>query len=132
MDIPTHVYAGYRYCTGKGWDEAARVCMTHSYLRMQEEFSDDPESEQEKTIRAYIMNCRADDYDRLIELYDSLAVDYGFVILEKRFVDVTRRYGIMEGYIKAGILPFPSRNTLKRKWAAPSMTCCRMSAGRRS
>ena len=52
------------------------------------------------TGTAWKMNCRADDYDRLIQLCDSLAVDYGFVILEKRFVDVTRRYGIMEGYIK--------------------------------
>lgn len=35
-----------------------------------------------------------------IQLCDSLATDYGFVIIEKRFVDVTRRYGIMEGYVK--------------------------------
>ena len=97
VDIPTHVYEGYRYCLEKGWDEAARVCMTHSYLQMQDEFSYEPDSEQEKAIKAYIMGCQADDYDKLIQLCDSLAVDYGFVILEKRFVDVTRRYGIMEG-----------------------------------
>ena len=52
------------------------------------------------------MNCQADDYDKLIQLCDSLAVDYGFVILEKRFVDVTRRYGIMEGYIKGWDVAF--------------------------
>ena len=106
VDIPTHIYEGYRYCLEKGWDEAARICMTHSYLRMQEEFSHEPDSEQEKAIKAYIMNCQADDYDRLIQLCDSLAVDYGFVILEKRFVDVTRRYGIMEGYIKGWDVAF--------------------------
>ena len=106
VDIPTHVYEGYRYCMEKGWDEAARICMTHSYLRMRDEFSAEPDSEQKKAIRAYIMNCRADDYDRLIQLCDSLAVDYGFVILEKRFVDVTRRYGIMEGYIKGWDIAF--------------------------
>ena len=100
VDIPTHVYEGYRYCLEKGWDEAARICMTHSYLRMRDEFGFEPDNEREKAIKAYIMNCEADDYDRLIQLCDSLAVDYGFVILEKRFVDVTRRYGIMEGYIK--------------------------------
>ena len=47
-----------------------------------------------------------DDYDKLIQLCDSLATDYGFVILEKRFVDVTRRYGIMEGYIKGWEVAF--------------------------
>ena len=100
-DIPTHVYDGYKYCMEKGWDEVARICMTHSYLRMQDEFSYEPETEHEKDIKDYIMNYgEPDDYDKLIQLCDSLATDYGFVILEKRFVDVTRRYGIMEGYIK--------------------------------
>ena len=28
----------------------------------------------------------ADEYDRLIQMCDALATDYGFVILEKRFV----------------------------------------------
>ena len=115
VDIPTHIYEGYRYCIGKGWNEAARVCMTHSYLRMQAEFSDDPESAQEKAIKAYIMNCQADDYDKLIQLCDSLAVDYGFVILEKRFVDVTRRYGIMEGYIKGWEIAFSIKEYFEKE-----------------
>lgn len=115
VDIPTHVYEGYRYCLGKGWDEAARICMTHSYLRMQDEFSHEPDSEQEKAIKAYIMNCQADDYDQLIQLCDSLAVDYGFVILEKRFVDVTRRYGIMEGYIKGWEIAFSIKEYFEKE-----------------
>ncbi len=115
VDIPTHVYEGYRYCLGKGWDEAARICMTHSYLRMQDEFCCEPDSAQEKAIKAYVMSCRADDYDRLIQLCDSLAVDYGFVILEKRFVDVTRRYGIMEGYIKGWDVAFSIKEYFEKE-----------------
>ena len=67
---------------------------------MKDEFDYEPQTETEKAIKEYIINHQVDDYDRLIQICDSLAVDYGFVILEKRFVDVTRRYGIMEGYIK--------------------------------
>ena len=115
VDIPTHVYEGYRYCLEKGWDEAARICMTHSYLRMQDEFGFEPETDREKAIKAYIMNCAADDYDRLIQLCDSLAVDYGFVILEKRFVDVTRRYGIMEGYIKGWEIAFDIKESFEKE-----------------
>ena len=115
VDIPTHVYEGYRYCLSKGWDEAARICMTHSYLRMQDEFDYDPEKENEKAIKEYILNCRADDYDKLIQLCDSLAVDYGFVILEKRFVDVTRRYGIMEGYIKGWEIAFSLKEYFEKE-----------------
>ncbi len=107
VDIPTHVYEGYKYCMEKGWDEAARICMTHSYLHMKDEFEGyDPEAEHEKAIKDYIMECEPDCYDRLIQLCDSLATDYGFVILEKRFVDVTRRYGIMEDYIKGWEVAF--------------------------
>ena len=115
VDIPTHVYEGYKYCMEKGWDEAARICMTHSYLRMQDEFDYDPEKENEKAIKEYILDCRADDYDKLIQLCDSLAVDYGFVILEKRFVDVTRRYGIMEGYIKGWEIAFSLKEYFEKE-----------------
>ena len=115
VDIPTHVYEGYRYCMQKGWDEAARICMTHSYLRMQEDFPGDPVSETERAIRDYIRTCTPDDYDRLIQLCDSLAVDYGFVILEKRFVDVTRRYGIMEGYIRGWETAFAVKEDFEKR-----------------
>ena len=101
VNIPKHVYEGYKFCMEKGWDEAARICMTHSYIQMQEELQYEPTTEEEIEIKKYIMNCgESDDYDCLIQLCDSLATDYGFVIIEKRFVDVTRRYGIMEGYVK--------------------------------
>ncbi|MBQ4498092.1 MAG: HDOD domain-containing protein [Spirochaetaceae bacterium] len=115
VDIPTHVYEGYKYCMSKGWDEAAKICMTHSYLLMKDEFSYEPETEQEKAIKSFIMGCQADDYDRLIQLCDSLAVDYGFVILEKRFVDVTRRYGIMEGYIKGWEVDFAIKENFESR-----------------
>ena len=115
VDIPTHVYEGYKYCMEKGWDEVARICMTHSYLQMKDEFDYEPETENEKAIKEYIMNCEADDYDKLIQLCDSLAVDYGFVILEKRFVDVTRRYGIMEGYIKGWEIAFKIKEDFEER-----------------
>ena len=115
VDIPTHICEGYKYCMQKGWDEAARICMTHSYLRMRDEFGYEPETGQEKAIKAYIMNCEADDYDRLIQLCDSLAVDYGFVILEKRFVDVTRRYGIMEDYIRGWETAFAIKEAFEKE-----------------
>ena len=116
VDIPAHVYEGYKYCMEKGWDEAARICMTHSYLRMQDEFCYEPETEHETAIKDYIMNCgEPDDYDRLIQLCDSLATDYGFVILEKRFVDVTRRYGIMEGYIKGWDIAFGIKEDFEKR-----------------
>lgn len=45
-------------------------------------------------IKNYIEEIEYDDYDKLIILCDALADASGFCILEKRFVDTTRRYGI--------------------------------------
>ncbi len=115
VDIPTHVYEGYKYCMARGWDEAAHVCMTHSYRLMKEEFDYEPSTDQEKAIKEYILNTEADDYDKLIQICDSLATDYGFVILEKRFVDVTRRYGIMEDYIKGWDVSFKIKEDFEER-----------------
>lgn len=115
VNIPKHVYEGYQYCMEKGWDEAARICMTHSYVLMQEEFAYEPTTKEELEIKKYIQNCQTDDYDLLIQLCDSLATDYGFVILEKRFVDVTRRYGIMKTYIEGWNKTFEIKEYFEEK-----------------
>lgn len=41
----------------------------------------------------FVKNAVYDDYDRLVQLCDSLALPSGFCLLEKRFVDVALRYG---------------------------------------
>ena len=42
-------------------------------------------------------------------------IDYGFVILEKRFVDVTRRYGIMDGYIRGWEIAFEIKESFESR-----------------
>jgi len=115
VNIPTHVYEGYRYTMEKGWEEVARICMTHSYPLMQGEFDYQPETAAEKAIKDYILHCEADDYDKLIQICDAVATDYGFVILEKRFVDVTRRYGIMESYIHGWEVTFRNKESFEER-----------------
>lgn len=116
VNIPKHVYEGYKYCMEKGWDEVARISMTHSYFFMEDDFKYEPTTFEEQEIKRYILSCGgADEYDRLIQICDSLATDYGFVILEKRFVDVTRRYGIMENYIKGWDVLFDIKEEIEKK-----------------
>lgn len=93
VNVPKHVYEGYVYTMEKGWDEAAKICMTHSYPIKEKDFAEEVQDE-EKIIKDYIENCTYDDYDRLLQLCDSLALANGFCMLEKRFIDVARRYGV--------------------------------------
>ena len=94
-----HIIAGYDYAISKGWDEVARVCLTHSYpiQNISKEIGkfDISASEYEK-MDTMLKVIKYDDYDRLIILCDSLATAEGFCILEKRFVDTARRYGVFD------------------------------------
>lgn len=94
VNIPRHVLAGYEYACQQQWDEVARICMTHSYILMEKDIDEATASPEEQIIRPYLAARTPDRYDLLIQLCDSIATDYGFVILEKRFVDVARRYGV--------------------------------------
>ena len=92
-----HVIDGYDYAISWGWDEVARVCLTHSFP-VKDITADigkkDITKEQYEFIDNYLNNLEYDDYDKLIILCDALADANGFCILEKRFIDTTRRYGI--------------------------------------
>lgn len=92
-----HIIDGYEYAVSKGWDDVARVCLTHSFP-VQDIEADigkkDISKEQYDFIKDYLSNLEYDDYDKLIILCDALADANGFCILEKRFIDTTRRYGI--------------------------------------
>lgn len=91
-----HTIDGYDYAISKGWDEVARVCLTHSFPVKDIEADigkKDIRPEQYEFIKNYLEQMEYDDYDKLIILCDALADAKGFCILEKRFVDTARRYG---------------------------------------
>lgn len=92
-----HIIDGYDYTAAKGWDEIARVCLTHSFPVKDIEADigkKDITAEQYTFIENFLHTIQYDDYDKLIVLCDALADANSFCILEKRFIDTTRRYGI--------------------------------------
>ena len=92
-----HIITGYDYAMEKGWDEVARVCLTHSYSVQDikaEIGKFDITEEEYNRIDRFLKSVKYDEYDKLIILCDSLATAQGFCLLEKRFVDTTRRYGV--------------------------------------
>lgn len=91
-----HGIDGYDFVMERGWDEVGRICLTHSFpvpdfdKEIGRNDMDDKESE---FVRQYLKNITYDDYDKLMIVCDALADDQGFCMLEKRFVNTTRRYG---------------------------------------
>ncbi len=95
--VVRHIIDGYDYAVLKGWDEVGRICLTHSFPIKDIEADigkKDINSQQYKFIEHFLNTIEYDEYDKLIILCDALADAQGFCILEKRFVDTTRRYGI--------------------------------------
>lgn len=91
-----HMIDGYRYCMERGWEKAAQICITHSF--MIQDISTaigkfDMPPEDYEFMKRFVQNVVYDDYDRLVQLCDALALPTDFCLLEKRFVDVTIRYG---------------------------------------
>jgi hypothetical protein len=91
-----HILDGYTFLLAQGYDDAARICLTHSYpFRHAEAIYGDRDwtAEEGRFVAEYLASVTYTPYDRLIQLCDSLALPGGFCLVEKRFVDVVMRYG---------------------------------------
>ncbi|MDF2523178.1 MAG: metal dependent phosphohydrolase [Clostridiales bacterium] len=91
-----HSVEGYKFLIELGFEDAARICLTHSFP-----YKDihaicgkwDCTDEDITLIQSYIDATEYDGYDKLVQLCDVLALPTGFCLMEKRFVDVALRYG---------------------------------------
>ena len=91
-----HVSDGYSYMMKLGHEEAARVCLSHSFHRrnVDDYVGNFDTSEAElKLIKEKLKEMDYDDYDRLIQLCDAIGGSEGVMDMEERMNDVERRYG---------------------------------------
>ena len=91
-----HVSDGYSYMMSLGYDEAAKICLTHSFNNQTtDEYIGkfDTSEEELNMIQDALKTVVIDEYDRLIQLCDSLAGAEGVLDIEERMEDVKRRYG---------------------------------------
>ena len=91
-----HVSDGYSYMMELGYDEVARICLSHSFNDQSLESyigHRDTTPEETALIETNLAAMVYDEYDRLIQLCDSLADASGVMDIEERMNDVKRRYG---------------------------------------
>jgi Predicted HD superfamily hydrolase len=94
-----HIIDGYNFMTEQGFDDCARICLTHSFPYKDiasYNGRNDCTDRETAFIRDYLNKVVYDDYDKLIQLCDALAFPDGAVYIEKRLVDVAIRRGINE------------------------------------
>lgn len=92
-----HVYAGYELLKSKGYDALAKICLSHSFqcqdIGAYGGGALDCTPGETAVIASYLAEAEYNDYDRLIQLCDAIGSAQGICLIEKRVVDVVRRYG---------------------------------------
>ncbi len=91
-----HVTDGYFYMMSLGFDEVAKICLTHSFpCNSIDDYigNFDITSEELNLLQEKLKSVEFDDYDRLIQLCDSLAGGEFIMTIEERMNDVKNRYG---------------------------------------
>jgi hypothetical protein len=93
-----HTLDGYYYLLPMGFDAAARVCITHIFAD-----KDDVRSvpcdwgctdEELVFVEKFLRDTEYDEYDRLVQLCDTLALPEGFCLLQTRLVEAALRRGV--------------------------------------
>ena len=91
-----HVSDGYSYMMSLGYDEVAKICLTHSFNnKTPNEYIGkfDTTEDELKLIQDALKVATMDEYDRLIQLCDALGGAEGVLDIEERMKDVKHRYG---------------------------------------
>ena len=95
-----HIVEGHRFLEGLGNSKPARICLTHSFPVKDTRSCVaewDCEDEDRAFVQSYLEEINYDDYDRLLQLCDGIALPHGCVLIEKRLVDVVLRYERLSG-----------------------------------
>lgn len=91
-----HISDGYTYMMSLGYDDAARICLTHSFCGTDINTyvgKTDTTEEETEMIRTKLAETVQDEYDELIQFVDSIAGTEGVMDIIDRMTDVKKRYG---------------------------------------
>jgi HD superfamily phosphohydrolase YqeK len=112
-----HILDGYNYLMERGYEVAARVAISHSFANRHIGgiFGKwDVDDAELRFIEDHLARVEYDDYDRLIQLCDALAMGQGFVLMEKRMMDVALRYGTTEQTVAKWRATFQIKDNFER------------------
>ncbi len=91
-----HALDGYNFLMKKGYDDAARICMTHAHSSKGEW---DCTEEEMEFVKYFLDGIEFDEYDMLIQLCDALSLPHGYCLIEKRIVEGVLRLNVMNEFI---------------------------------
>lgn len=94
-----HALEGYNYLTSIGFEDGARICLTHTfqYKSIDAIYDNwDCTEEEKKFVESYLNTITCDDYDKLIQLCDALSLANGYCFAEKKMVNSVLKFGFKD------------------------------------
>ena len=95
-----HPFRGYEYMMDKGFPEAARICLTHTFYNLDEVYNggfDERLLPDDKALLVeWLTDNEYDDYDKLVQLADNMASWRGIMSINDRFCDIMSRHPVSD------------------------------------
>lgn len=94
-----HTIEGFHFLTGIGFEEGARICLTHTFQYKDIEAIYDTwdcSIEEKQFVAKYLENITYTDYDKLIQLCDALSLANGYCYAEKKMVNSVLKFGFKD------------------------------------
>lgn len=96
-----HIVLGYKALLDLGWDDLARIAMTHTYygydkINRQEFWEEFEDRAELKLTQDYMSAVELTDLDLLLQLVDNMAHAKGVMTISDRFCDILIRHGIQD------------------------------------
>lgn len=94
----THPFRGYELLLEKGFPEAARTALTHTFYNESEVMDGGFDArllpEDKEVLINWLNENEYDDYDKLVQLADNMASWKGIMTIDDRFCDILYRHPV--------------------------------------
>lgn len=96
----THPFRGYELLMEKGFPEAARTALTHTFYNLEEVENEGFDQrflpEDKKFLMDWLSKNEYDDYDKLVQLADNMVSWKGVMTIDDRFCDILLRHPVSD------------------------------------
>ena len=97
--LARHAIDGFRFLTDIGFEEGARICLTHTF-----QYKDvdaiydtwDCNEDEKQFVAEYLKSISYNEYDKLIQLCDALSLADGYCHAEKKMVNSVLKFGFKD------------------------------------
>lgn len=99
----SHFMIGYEKMMKEGWNDVAKICLTHSFPNADFDLLDYPSypTEDLEQAKRLISQIKYDDYDRLIQLCDMLFEGTSVISYQCRIACIRKRYNLTREQTKS-------------------------------